>query len=124
MYSCIHTEQVWHTTHIDEVLLEALAQVLYEGGLAGVVLQQDKVLHAHPVSGCQGRLHHSPHPVTSHHLEEDKEGVVAVSDWIETARSGTLHPSYSACPTHAEIAERMKGGTKKTPKVCDHITHT
>lgn len=61
-------------THIDEVLFEALAQVLYEGGLAGVVLQQDKVLHAHPVSGCQGRLHHSPHPVTGHHLEEDEQG--------------------------------------------------
>lgn len=59
-------------THIDEVLFEAFAQILYEGSLAGVVLQQDKVLHAHPVSSCQGGLHHSPHPVTSHHLEEDK----------------------------------------------------
>lgn len=68
------------TTYIDEVLFEAFAQVLYERALAGVVLQQDKVLHAHPVSGCQGRLHHSPHPVTSHHLEEDKEGVGGVSD--------------------------------------------
>lgn len=61
-------------THINEVLFEALAQVLYESCLAGVVLQQNKVLHAHPVSGCQGRLHHSPHPVASHHLGRKKQG--------------------------------------------------
>lgn len=60
-------------THIDEVFFEALAQVLDERRLAGVVLQQDEILHPHPVSGCQGRLHHSPHPVTRHHLEEEEK---------------------------------------------------
>ena len=68
------------STHIDKVLFEALAQVLYEGGLAGVVLQQDKVLHADPVSDCQGRLHHSPDPVTGHHLGEEREVVGGFSD--------------------------------------------
>lgn len=68
------------STYIDEVLFEAFAKVFYEGSLAGVVLQQDKVLHTHTVSGCQGRLHHSPHPVTSHYLEEDKQRGGGVSD--------------------------------------------
>lgn len=68
-------------THVDEVLFKPFAQVLDEGRLTGVVLQEDKVLHPHSVSGCQGRLHHSPHPVTSHHLNEDKEGG-SVSDLL------------------------------------------
>lgn len=55
-------------SYIDEVLFEALAQVVNEGHLAVVVLQQDKVLHSHPVPGCQGTLHHCPHTVTAHHL--------------------------------------------------------
>lgn len=66
-------------TYIDEVLFEALTEVLYEGGLAGVVLKQDEVLHTHPVSSCQGRLHHSPHPVTGHHLEQKKKRVGVLS---------------------------------------------
>lgn len=55
-------------SYIDEVLLEALAQVVNKGHFAGVVLQQDKVLHSHPIPGCQGALHHRPHTVTAHRL--------------------------------------------------------
>lgn len=57
-------------SYIDEVLLEALAQVVNKGHLACVVLQQDKVLHSHPIPGCQGALHHCTHTVTAHRLTE------------------------------------------------------
>lgn len=72
------------STHIDQVLFEAFAQVLYEGRLTGVVLQQDKVLHPHSVSGCQGRLHHRPHAVTGYHLQEDERGSEKNSQRLET----------------------------------------
>lgn len=78
-------------THIDQVLFEALAQVLYKGRLAGVVLQQDKVLHSHPVSGCKGRLHHRPHAVTGYHLREDED-----SQWKNSSGMEVIYINMAA----------------------------
>lgn len=44
-------------TYIDEVLLEALLQIINEGHLAREVLEQHKVLYARTVAFVQTRLH-------------------------------------------------------------------
>lgn len=46
-----------HVTYIDQVLLEALLQIINEGHLARVVLEQHKVLYARTVALVQTRLH-------------------------------------------------------------------
>ena len=56
----LHTEDNY-TTHVDEVGVEPLAQVLEEGVHILVVLQQYEVLHAYAVPGMQGALHLSTH---------------------------------------------------------------
>lgn len=61
----LHTFYVFKTiklglrdkTHIYEVFLEPLLEVLYEGGLTGEVLEQHAVLHPHPVSVVETTLH-------------------------------------------------------------------
>lgn len=77
-----------YESYIDEVLLEALAEVLHEGRLAGVVLQQDKVLYTHPVPGRQGTLHGDPHPVTPQRLEEREEEQREVSNRNHKNKAG------------------------------------
>lgn len=62
-----HAKENW-LYYIDEAFSEASPEVLYEGRLAGVVFQQDKVLHADPVTGCQGALHHQTHSAFNVHL--------------------------------------------------------
>lgn len=42
---------IW-VTHINEILVEAFPQVVQEGCLTGVGIQEDKVLDAHAVAGC------------------------------------------------------------------------
>lgn len=44
-------------SYVDEVLLEALAEVVHEGGLAGVRVEQHEVLHPDLVAGRQGPFH-------------------------------------------------------------------
>lgn len=44
-------------THINEILVEAFPQVVQEGALAGVGVQEHKVLEAHAIPGVQGGLH-------------------------------------------------------------------
>lgn len=89
-----------NSSYINEVLLKALAKVLDERHLAGVVLQQDKVLHTHTVPGCQGALHHDPDSVTAHCLREKEQ------NWDTDSH---LHPwdaeqrevIYKHCNTHS-----------------------
>ena len=50
-------------SHVDELLVEALPQVVQQGGLAGVGVQQDQVLDAHAVPGRQRALHVPQDPV-------------------------------------------------------------
>lgn len=60
--------------YIDEVFSKASPQVLYEGCLAVVVFQQDKVLHPDPVPGSQGALHHQTHSSFNINLlQEERE---------------------------------------------------
>lgn len=44
-------------THVYEILMEAFPQVVQEGALARVGVQEDKVLDAHSIPGVQGGLH-------------------------------------------------------------------
>jgi len=59
----LHVMKMRPETHVDQVLVEPLPQVVQEGGLAGVGVQQDQVLDAHAVPGCQGALHVAQDPV-------------------------------------------------------------
>lgn len=43
--------------YIYEVLAETLAKIVHKGRLAGVRIQQHKVLHADPVPGSQRPFH-------------------------------------------------------------------
>lgn len=60
--------------YIDEVFFEASPQVLYEGCLTVVVLQQDKVLHPDPVARSQGTLHHQAHSSFNINLLQEDRG--------------------------------------------------
>ena len=64
-------------SHVDEVLVKALPQVVQEGGLAGVGFQQDQVLDAHAVPGSQRALHVPQDPVAPllQTLEQTRGGV-------------------------------------------------
>lgn len=42
---------IW-VTHVNKVLVEAFSQVVQEGRLTSVGVQEDKVLDAHTVPGC------------------------------------------------------------------------
>lgn len=65
------------STHVDEVLLEPLAQILDESRFAGEVLQQDKVLDPHAVASRQGALHGcESDPVTADRLQGATRGEV------------------------------------------------
>lgn len=44
-------------THIYEILAKAFPQVVQEGALARVGVQENKVLDAHAIPGVQGGLH-------------------------------------------------------------------
>lgn len=44
-------------THVNEVLVKAFPQVVQEGRLTGVGVQEDKVLDAYAVPSRQGRFH-------------------------------------------------------------------
>lgn len=54
--------------YINEVFSEAPPQIFYEGCLAVVVFQQDKVLNPNPVPGSQRTLHDQTHPSLNVHL--------------------------------------------------------
>ena len=53
----LYTDTVVFMTHVYEISLEPLAQVLEEGMHAVIVLEQDEVLHPDSVSSLQGALH-------------------------------------------------------------------
>lgn len=53
-------------THVNEILVEAFPQVVQEGTLARVGVQENKVLDAHAIPGCQGGLHVPQDLVTPH----------------------------------------------------------
>lgn len=44
--------------------MEALPQVVQEGTLTGVGVQENEILNAHAIPCCQGGLHVPQHPVT------------------------------------------------------------
>lgn len=52
-------------THVNEVLMEAFSQVVQEGTLTGVGVQQNKILDANPIPGGQRTLHVPQDPVTA-----------------------------------------------------------
>lgn len=59
---CLSSTRVSHSaellvTHVYEILVEAFPQVVQEGALAGVGVQEHKVLDAHAIPGVQGGLH-------------------------------------------------------------------
>ncbi len=73
--TCFGTYEENWLHYIDEVFSEASPEVFYEGCLAVVVFQQDKVLHSDPVPGGQGALHHQAHSSFNIHLlHEDRVG--------------------------------------------------
>lgn len=45
--------------------MEALPQVVQEGTLTRVGVQENKILDAHTIPGCQGGLHVPQDPVTA-----------------------------------------------------------
>lgn len=76
-----HSGVCHSATHIDQVLLEALPQVLNECCFTGEVLEQDKVLDPHPVTGGQSTLHGQPNAVGPCSLQpkQSKVGISMVS---------------------------------------------
>lgn len=52
-----HTGRTEEKTHINEILVEAFPQVVQEGTLTRVGVQEDKVLDAHAIPGRQRGLH-------------------------------------------------------------------
>jgi len=44
--------------------METFPQVVQEGTLTCVGVQENKILDAHPIPGCQGSLHVLKNPVT------------------------------------------------------------
>lgn len=51
-------------THVNEILMEALPQVVQEGSLTRVGVQKNEILDAHAIPGRQRGLHVPQDPVT------------------------------------------------------------
>lgn len=61
----MRNENLKGETHVNEILVEALPEVVQEGGLTGVGVQENKILDAHAIPGGQGGLHVPQDPVTA-----------------------------------------------------------
>lgn len=47
----------YRKTHVNEILMETFPQVVQEGTLTRVGVQENEILNAHAIPGCQGGLH-------------------------------------------------------------------
>lgn len=76
-------ENMKKNDYINEVFSEAPPQIFYEGCLAVVVFQQDKVLHPNPVPGSQRTLHDQTHSSLNVHLLHRKGEKESLQTYME-----------------------------------------
>ena len=65
-------------TYVNQVLLEALLQIVVERILRRKVLQQNEILHADAVPGAQFPLHHNWFPTATQRMSDEVQVLIDV----------------------------------------------